>query len=67
MLVQALCAGPADGEALGMQSVRNTLLRCTILVKIKNGKGVMHGFGAQSDGCVSVDRAVQRRALVCNR
>jgi hypothetical protein len=46
MPVQALCAGLADGEALGVQSVRNTLLRCTILVKIKNRKAVMHGFGA---------------------
>jgi hypothetical protein len=32
---QAFCAGLADVEASGVQSVKNTLLRCTILVKIK--------------------------------
>jgi hypothetical protein len=60
MLFQALCAGQTDGEALGMQSVRNTLLRCTILVKIKNRKGQMHGFGAQLSVGVSTYFAVQR-------
>jgi hypothetical protein len=60
MLVQALCAGPADGEASGVQSVRNTLLRCTILVKLKNRKDDMHGFGAQPGVVVSTYFAVQR-------
>ncbi|MET0983082.1 MAG: hypothetical protein ABWY02_13345, partial [Telluria sp.] len=47
---QALCAGRADGEASLVQSARNTLLRCTILVKIKSGKAEMDCFGARLDG-----------------
>ncbi|WP_379725104.1 hypothetical protein [Massilia jejuensis] len=56
---RAFCARLIDHEAERVQSVKDTLLRCTILVKIKNGKAGSHRCAAAPRAGPG-DRALQR-------